>query len=368
MKVAVLSSSRADYGIYLPLLKAMQKDSFFDLHIIAFGTHLSSTHGHTIDTIIRDGFVIDHEVAHILSCDSEKAIAESMTIAFDKFVAIWEKEKNNYDLVFCLGDRYEMFAAVSAAIPFNLKFAHIHGGETTLGAIDNKFRHCLTLFSSLHFVATETYARRVAEIKGSSENIYVIGSLSLDNLDQIELLSKEELRETLEIDLSKPTLLVTYHPETVAVDENEKNVMELIGALKSFNDHQIIITMPNADTKSNTLRNAYKRFASTRKNIVLVENFGTVAYFSCMNLSKLIVGNSSSGIIEAASFKKYVVDIGNRQKGRVVSGNVIHSDANAASIRNACREALGKGQYPGNNIYYRKNAAPKIIEVLRTWK
>jgi len=258
-----------------------------------------------------------------------------------------------------------MFAAVSAASAFLIKFAHLHGGETTVGAIDNEFRHCITLFSSLHFVATEAYALRVAEIKGSHHNIYVIGSLSLDNLNHIELLSKEEFKKQFNIDLAKPTILVTYHTETVAVNDNEKTVEELIRALGSFNEHQVIITMPNADTKSNTLRNAYQRFAADKNNVMLVENFGTTAYFSCMNLCKLIVGNSSSGIIEAASFKKYVVDVGNRQKGRAVSDNVIHSNAEATSISKACREALAKGEYVGKNIYYKENAAAKIIEVLK---
>lgn len=368
MKVAILTSSRADYGIYFPLLKAMQRDNFFDLHLLVFGTHLSSFHGHTIDTIIKDGFAIDHKVEHILSSDTPAAIASSMSLAFEKFAAIWEEEKNNYGLVFCLGDRYEMFAAVSAATPFRISFAHLHGGETTMGAIDNEYRHCLTLFSSLHFVSTEGYAKRVAAIKGSGENIYTIGSLSLENLNHLELLSPEEFYKQFKIDLSKSTLLVTYHPETAGVEDNEKNVEELIKALGSFQEYQVIITMPNADTMGTTLRNAYKRFAKGKPDVFLVENFGTAGYFSCMNLSKLVVGNSSSGIIEAASFKKYVVDIGRRQEGRAVSPNVIHSKPHAASIIQACRQAIDKGEYRGENIYYKQNAAAKIIGVLKEWK
>jgi len=367
MKIAVLTSSRADYGIYLPLLCAMKEDSFFDLRIIAFGTHLSSLHGHTIDTIKKDGFTIDHELDHILPSDTEEAIASSMSIAFEKFVKVWQKEKKNYDLVLCLGDRYEMFAAVSAASPFGIKFAHLHGGETTLGAIDNEFRHCITIFSTLHFTSTEKYAERVAAIKGSTENVYCVGALSLDNLKQAKLLSREQFQEKFSIDLSKSSILVTFHPQTVNTQPNKKNAEELIKALGEIETYQIIITMPNADTMGNTMREVYKKFASENNNVVLVENFGTEGYFNCMNLCAMVVGNSSSGIIEAASFKKYVVDIGNRQCGRAVSANVIHCEAEANEILQACSKALKKGEYQGDNIYYKPNVAQNIIQTLRKW-
>jgi GDP/UDP-N,N'-diacetylbacillosamine 2-epimerase (hydrolysing) len=194
MRVAVLTSSRADYGIYLPLLKALQQDPFFDLRVIAFGTHLSNFHGHTIDSIIDDGFKIDYQVENIVASDTSQAIATSMAVTAMKFSSIWALEKDTYDLVFSLGDRYEMFAAVSAATPYRVPIAHIHGGETTLGAIDNEFRHCLSIFASLHFTSTENYATKVASIKGSSENVYTVGALSLDNLQTISLLTLEEFK------------------------------------------------------------------------------------------------------------------------------------------------------------------------------
>lgn len=367
MKVAFLSSSRADYGIYLPLLHAMKNDPFFDVRILAFGTHLSPLHGYTINQIIKDGFVIDHRIEHILASDSEEAIATSMAIAFTKFAALWKEEKQNYDLVFCLGDRYEMFAAVSAASPFRIPFAHLHGGETTLGAIDNEFRHCITLFSSLHFTATESYSGRVAAIKGSNENIYCVGALSLDNLSDVTLLAQEDFRKRFSIDLSQPSILVTFHPETVNTEANRENALELVKALNELNGYQIIFTMPNADTMGNTMRKVYGQFADASDRVVLVENFGTEGYFSCMNLCALVVGNSSSGIIEAASFGKYVVDIGDRQKGRATSANVIHCEAKADEILRACREGLKKGTYTGANIYQRKNAAKNIIEITKQW-
>ncbi len=365
MKVAFLTSSRADFGIYLPLLQAMGSDDFFDVRIIAFGTHLSSFHGHTIEAIIAEGFAIDYQVETVLASDTAASISSSMALTGLKFAAVWEREKENYDLVFCLGDRYEMFAAVSAAAPFNMRFAHLHGGETTMGAIDNEFRHCLTIFSVIHFTATDDYAKRVAQIKGCNENVYAVGSLSLDNLPRLHFLSARDFEAKFSINLLQPSILVTYHPETVSVANNRRNAENLVSALDFFKEFQVIITMPNADTMGNAMREVYLDFATNRSNVFIVESFGTEGYFSCMNLCSLVVGNSSSGIIEAASFGKYVVNIGDRQKGRAVSENVIHCQADNASIIKACKDGLTKGRYTGTNIYFKENVAKNIIEILK---
>lgn len=365
MKIGVLTSSRADFGIYLPLLKALAADPFFDLRLLVFGTHLSGMHGSTITEIKASGFAIDQCVAHVLAADTPAAVSTSMALTAMKFATIWEHA--DYDLVFCLGDRYEMFSAVSAGVPYGVRFAHIHGGETTLGAIDNQFRHCLSLFAQLHFVATDEFAQRVAQITGGSRQIHVTGSLSLENLKDLALLSVTDIEKHFGIDLSLPTLLVTYHPETVQAGANGKHVAELIGALNRFPDHQIVITMPNADTNSSVVRNAYQRFAATRSNVMLVESLGTLGYFSCMQHSQLVVGNSSSGIIEAASFGKYVVNIGDRQSGRACSDNILHAGNREPEISRAIRTALAKGTYIGTNIYATGGGVQKIIEVIKEW-
>ena len=364
MRIALLTSSRADYGIYLPLMRALHNDPACDLRIIAFGTHLSSFHGHTIDQIKADGFHIDYEVENILASDSELSVASSMALTLMRFAEIWSREKNNYDLVLCLGDRYEMFSAVSASVPFGLKIAHIHGGETTLGAIDNSFRHCLSIFSDMHFVSAAIYAQRVEEIRGNNENIHVVGSLSLDNLNHLQLYSYREFNEQNDIDLTKETILVTYHPETVKAELNTNRAQTLIKALGQFAGYQIIITMPNADTSGNSMRKVYLEFASDNPNIKIVENFGTRGYFSCMKLCNLVVGNSSSGIIEAASFKKHVVNIGDRQKGRAVSDNVINADNEERSIVEPINKGLSLGDFNGENVYYNGGAVEKITKIL----
>ena len=368
MRVAFLTSSRADFGIYLPLLVEMKKDPFFDLRLIVFGTHLSAFHGYTMTDIDSAEFTTDYRIENTMASDTPEAIATSMAVTGMKFASVWQREQLNYELVFCLGDRYEMFAAVSAGVPFNIKFAHIHGGETTLGSIDNQFRHCISIFSKLHFTSTEQYAKRVSEITGDQGNIHVVGALSLDNLSRIALLDAGEFQTKYHVDLRKPTLLVTYHPETVKADRNSANAEQLVAALNAFNNYQIIITMPNADTTANGMRSIYTDFASKNHNVRIIENFGTLGYFSCMALSKIVVGNSSSGIIEAASLRKYVVNIGNRQKGRAVSDNIVHAVSDSQSIIMACREAISRGDYEGRNIYHKPNASRAIIDILKVWK
>jgi GDP/UDP-N,N'-diacetylbacillosamine 2-epimerase (hydrolysing) len=367
MTIAVLTSSRADYGIYLPLLKALHADDFIDLRMLVFGTHLSVKHGYTIKEIKKDGFHIDHEVSHIGENDSPTAIVESMGKVIESFASVWEKESKIYDLVLCLGDRYEMFAAVASAAPFNINFAHLHGGETSLGAIDNEFRHCITIFSKLHFTSTEAYTDRVAELKGERKNIFTVGALSLDNISRIPLLPLSEFETKFGIDLTKPTLLITFHPETAGSISAEHQGNELVSALKNFTGHQLVITMPNADKDGNTLRRLYRDFASENANVKLVENFGTQGYFTCMKNAGAVIGNSSSGIIEAAGFGKWVVNIGDRQKGRAVSKNIINAPSDALQIKSAIEKAITAGDYKGENIYYKNNVAEAIIDKIKEW-
>ena len=369
MRVAVLTSSRADYGIYQPLLRRMDEDPFFELELIVFGTHLSKFHGYSVDQILEDDYEIAHKIESLVLGDSEEAISTAIGITSLKFSTIWQMVMNKYDMVLSLGDRYEMFAAVSAAIPFNLSIAHIHGGEETKGAIDNIFRHSLTQMAEYHFTSTELYKKRVIELLGSNEqeaNVFNVGSLSLDNLKDLELLSKDEFLEEYDIDLSFPTILFTFHPETVSADQNEHYIDEIIETLDELDYYQIVITMPNADTKGNIIRKALHKFIDTNKERVYgIENFGIRGYFSCMNHSSFLMGNSSSGIIEAASFGNYVINLGDRQKGRASGDNVINIPIDRSQILEAVKEVEQLENFSGQNIYWSEGAADKIIEVLK---
>ena len=367
MKLAVLTSSRADYGIYLPLLKAMKEDSLFQLSIIAFGTHLSPFHGRTVEQIIADGFEVAFRINSLLLSDDESGVASSFGLTALKFADFWQGHKNEFDIVLCLGDRFEMFAAVSAGIPFGVRFAHIHGGETTLGAIDNVYRHSISLASSIHFTSTEAYAEKVAQLTGSKENIYSVGALSLDNLQNVPLLSKEAFEEKWDIDLDEPTILITIHPETVnsAVNFSHAEVMKdcLEELLRKF---QLIITMPNADTQGSIYRACFQSIANKiGARVKLIENFGTQSYFTAMQYSNFLLGNTSSGIIEAATFNKYVINVGKRQQGRFAGENVINVPFDKEDILDAVRVVESFGAFNKINPYYQGGAVKKVLQVLK---
>jgi len=367
IKVGVLTSSRADYGIYLPLLHAMERDNSFDMKLIVFGTHVSQIHGYTINQIKKDDFTIAAHIESLVSGDSPNAIASSYALTTMKFTEFWEQHKNSFDVVFALGDRFEMAAAVAASIPYGLSIAHLYGGETTLGAIDNIYRHFITHASKWHFVSTKVFKKRIQELLDTPEKlVFDVGSLSLENLDNMPLLSTKEFYEQWQIDLTQPTILVTVHPETVTYEDNQKYCEAISEAIFELSrEFQIVITMPNADTAGMLFREAFQQLARQNKQIVIVENFGTLGYFSCMAHSKLLIGNTSSGIVEAASFNKYVLNIGDRQKNRLAGDHVIHLPFNASQIIQDAKIYVSQ-QYQGENIYYQAQPSSKILTVLKT--
>jgi GDP/UDP-N,N'-diacetylbacillosamine 2-epimerase (hydrolysing) len=370
MKIAILTSSRADYGIYKPLLKALYADDFFEVSIIAFGTHLSPYHGQTVNNIISDGYKVDYRIASLLLTDDDSSLSASMGLTTIKFAEFWKDHVNDFDWVFCLGDRFEMFAAVMAGLSIGVKFAHIHGGETTLGAIDNVFRHSITLASRLHFVATTAFADRVQsllDIQGG--DVVVTGALSLDNLSDIPLLDTAAFKEKWNIDLTIPSILITVHPETADAAMNEQHIREIASLLPELQErYQLIITMPNADTNGSLFRAAFQELGSQYTDrIKLIENFGTQSYFSCMQHVKLLLGNTSSGIIEAASFNKYVINLGDRQKGRLAGKNVLHVPIEKAAVWAAIIKIEQSDAAKVDNVYYNGGAVKKIIEKLKSF-
>ena len=366
MRVGILTSSRADFGIYRPLLKELLANANFDLKIIAFGTHLSMFHGNTIEEIRNEGFEIKYTIDSLLVSDSSESISTTIGLTFIKFSSFWKENYDQFDIVFCLGDRFEMLAAVLSGISFGIKFAHIHGGEKTLGSIDNVFRHSIAHASYMHFASTEEYKNRIIQLLDEPNRVYYTGALSLENLSSIQLLDIDDFKLKWKIDLSQPTILFTFHPETVNATFNTIYIEEITEAISYLNNFQFLITMPNADTYGNRIRKIFQSKFKTRKNIFLVENLGTQSYFTVMKYAKLLVGNTSSGIIEAASFKKYVINIGNRQAGRAVSSNIINVEIKKDLIIDAVNKTISFGDYNGNNIYHNQNntASSIIIQAL----
>lgn len=364
-KVGFLTSSRADFGIYLPLLKRLKDDHFFKIEIIAFGTHLSFFYGNTVDQIEAAGFEVSYKIESLLLTDTPASLSTSMGLTTIKFADFWMQHRERFDLVFCLGDRYEMHAAVIAGVPFQIPFAHLHGGETTLGAIDNVFRHGITLASKYHFVSTPVYASRVNELIGSNEYIYYVGALSLDNVFENELLSVNDFKEKWGIDLSKKTILMTFHPETVNYSKNGAYANELVKTINNLNSYQVLITMPNADTAGNIIRETFIKGFSNSANVFMIENLGSQSYFTAMKHCSFLLGNTSSGVIEAASFGKYVINIGDRQKGRLTGDNVIHIPINKHDILTAVSKIEQEVNLSMENIYFNNGAANQIISILR---
>lgn len=363
MKIGVLTSSRADFGIYLPLLQEMNADAFFKLEIIAFGTHLSKSHGFTIDEIEKEGFLTIHRVNSILDNDDENSISSAFALTALKFADFWSN--NTFDLVFCLGDRFEMAGAVQAGIPFGVFFAHIHGGETTLGAIDNIYRHQITLASKLHLPATEIFAQRVAELVGGKQNIFTVGSLSIDGLKDMPVPSELDFRA--QFNITHEFALLTFHPETISPELNQRNAKEMYKSLKAIANYiSLVITMPNADTYGSVFRKELEILKSEMPDkILLIENFGKLNYFSAMKYCKLLIGNTSSGIIEAASFGKYVINVGKRQAGRLQSENVFNCDFSSDEIESNFHRILTLDEYQGKNIYQKKGTVETIVKLLK---
>lgn len=366
MKVGVLTSSRADFGIYMPLLSRLKEDSFFELEIIAFGSHLSRSHGFTISEIECEGFSKIHKISSLVSNDDEQSIATSYGLTALKFVDFWAY--NKYDLVFCLGDRFEMNAAIQVAIPYGVKFAHLHGGETTLGAIDNIYRHQITHASKLHFTATEKFSQRVSELIGENNNIINVGSLSIDSIEEFVPISKKSFYDKFNI-AQDDFALVTFHPETVAKEKNETFALEMKKALSKISLKLfLVISMPNADTMGSVFRDQINQLKSECPGkVVIIENFGKENYFSAMYYSRIMIGNTSSGIIEAASFGKYVINVGERQKGRATSSNIVNATFEESDIVTSTEIALGMGSYKGINIYSRRNSVNLIIESIKKY-
>lgn len=295
--------------------------------------------------------------------DDPQSIAEGYGELIKHFAAFYQNQK--FDYVFALGDRFEMAAAVNAGIPMGLRFVHLHGGETTLGAIDNIYRHQISLASALHFTASETFSERVAALVESKEAVYTVGALSLDGIESIDIPKWASVRINYHIPKA-PFILATFHPETVAVDRNNEYAKIAAGVLGELSEKFIVvITQANADTLGSHYRKAFKMIQSKHHDrIFLVENFGRTNYFSAMKHCAFLFGNTSSGIIEAASFHKYVVNVGGRQKGRLQSANIINVPFQKEEMIAAAHLASQKGKFRGENVYHKEGTADRIIEVL----
>lgn len=365
--IGVVTVGRSDYGIYLPILRRIQADPELRLHLIVSGTHLAPGFGLTVNTIQADGFEIGERVEMLLASDSPEGIAKSIGLGVIGFAQAYARFRP--DILLVLGDRFEMHAATLAALPFNIPVAHVHGGEVTQGAMDDALRHSLTKLGHLHFVSTPEYARRVAQLGEEAWRITVSGAPSLDNLRAMALPTREQLETQFGFCLQPAPLLVTFHPVTLEFEQTEWQIAELMAALNQL-DVPVIFTMPNADTRNGIIRHYIAEYVRAHSSAWSVENFGTQNYFGVIQFAAAMVGNSSSGIIEAPSLKLPVVNIGTRQTGRVRAANVLDvgytRDEVVAGIQRAIAPEFRECLCDLVNPYGDGHAAERIVARLKS--
>lgn len=344
------------------MLAALQQDAQFDLKVVALGTHVSHHFSYTIDQLVRDGFSVI-PVASLILGEGAEATATGMGTTTVKFGSLWALERP--DAILCIGDRFEIFAAVMASVPFGIPVIHFHGGETTLGSLDEIYRTGITAASSLHFCATESYADRVRDILGEhrGKDIHAVGALAIDAIRQTPLLSEEDFDRRFGTKTSEPTVLFTFHPVTAGSGESVEPCLEVLAELP----HRKLITMPNVDHGSgNIARMIEERFGSDSRTAIH-SSLGREGFYSALSLCSLVLGNSSAGIIEASYFGTPVVNVGSRQDGRIRPANVIDCDNDVASIRQAVAAAAVADRKVDTSVYGDGTAAQKALATIKAY-
>jgi len=366
-RLLIITAGRSDYGIYRPILDRIEAEPELDYALLVTGQHLSSSGGQTVREIERDGRPIAARIRLPETSSSQAAVADAMAVALaetGKLVA-----HGNFDIVVALGDRFEMFSAMAACVPFNIPLAHIHGGEVSFGAIDDTLRHAMTKMAHLHFAANEDYARRIRQMGEEEWRIKVSGAPALDTIMKADLPDRATLSRQFRLPLDEAPLLITFHPVTRQFGEAERQTRALLSALRAV-DLPIVLTAPNADAEGDVIRALFAEFLQQRpKRAWFVESFGSMNYLAMLREARAVVGNSSSGLIETPGFRLPTVNIGDRQMGRTRGANVIDctddADAIEIAIRKAVDPAFRASLADMVNPYGDGKAAERIVTTLR---
>lgn len=366
-KICVITGTRAEYGLLRWVMQGIKDDPELTLQVIATGMHLSPEFGLTYREIEKDGFQIDRKVEMLTSSDSPVGVAKSMGLGLIGIADALNDLKP--DLIVVLGDRFEIFAAVAAALVARIPVAHLHGGETTEGAFDEALRHSITKMSHLHFVAAEAYSQRVIQLGEQPERVFLVGGLGIDNIKRLKLLDRAELEASIDFQLGAKNLLITFHPVTLERSTATDQMAELLAALAELKDTQLIFTMPNADTDGRTLIKMVQQFVAQHPNARAYTSLGQLRYLSCIAQVDGVVGNSSSGLAEVPSFKKGTINIGDRQRGRLQATSVINCEPMRQSIEVALKKlytadfqaSLSQVQNP----YGDGGASEQVVETIK---
>lgn len=369
-KICVVTGSRAEYGLLSGLMRAIQEDKDLQLQVIATNMHLSPEFGLTYREIEKDGFRIDKKVQMLLSSDTPNATTKSVGLATIGFADAYEDLQP--DLIVVLGDRFEILAAVSAALFFKIPVAHLHGGEITEGAYDDSIRHAITKMSHLHFTSTEAYRQRVIQLGEQPDRVFYVGAIGVENIKRVPLMSQAELEDSIRFKLGEKSLLVTYHPVTLENHTAADQCRNLLEALDEFPDYKIIFTLPNSDTDGRVIIRLINEYVSLRpERCMAIPSLGLQRYLSALKCVSAVVGNSSSGIIEVPSFGIPTLDIGNRQKGRIAAESVVHCGNDSRSIIEGMQQVLSdvfrKQVKHVLNPYEKRDTTKNIYKIISTY-
>lgn len=366
-KILIITGTRAEYGLLKPIMQKISKSKKLELQLLITGTHLSPKFGMTINEIEKDGFLESEKIDMLLDSDTKSSIPKSMGLFMIQFSQVLDKLKP--DIVFILGDRYEMLSVATCALMMNIKIVHMHGGEPTKGAIDDQIRAAITKMSTLHFATTNKYKDEIINMGTDSSNVFNVGATSVENIKNTKLLTLKKLSEVLKVkfEIDKQIFLITFHPVTLDSENQKQQINTLISALKTF-DAIFIVTGANADFGGDIINQTWNIFKNEKENVYIFKSLGMLNYLSICKYAKVMIGNSSSGIIESPQFKLPTVNIGKRQEGRIRCKNIIDVDYSEESIKNGIRKACSKEFIESikniENPYGDGTTSEKIIKIL----
>lgn len=369
-RIGIMTGTRAEYGLLKPLMQEINKDNDLELYLIVSGMHLSPEFGMTYKEIEEDGFEINAKVEMLLSSDSPAGISKSIGLGVIGFAD--EFQRADLDMLILLGDRYEALSAAICAMVMRIPIAHLHGGELTEGAIDEGIRHSITKMSYLHFTSTEQYRNRVIQLGENPERVFYVGALGVENIKKINLMTKEELERSIHFEIDENTVVVTYHPVTLENNTVEEQFLNLLKVLDRNPKIRMIFTKANADTNGRIVNELIDKYAAQNsERACAFMSLGQKRYLSALKYCRIVIGNSSSGIIEAPSFGKPIINIGDRQKGRICADSVINCGYTQQEIQQAMETALTE-EFENKarncrNPYEKENTAANIISVIKDY-
>jgi len=336
-KIAVVTATRAEYGLLRPVIRKLRKSEHFQMQLVVTGMHLSTEFGSTYKEIEQDGESVDHKIEILLSSDTAVAMSKTMGLAIISFSEYFENQKP--DAVLVLGDRYETLAVCCAAMNARIPIVHMHGGEATEGLIDEAIRHAITKMSYLHMASTEQYRRRIIQMGEQPGRVFNVGATGVENALHVNLMTKEELEKSLECVLGRPYAVVTFHPVTLENNTAKQQMQELLAAMDDHPEYIYVCTKANADAGGRQINFLLDEYAKKMENVYVYESLGTCRYLSALKYADVVIGNSSSGIVEVPSFGIPTINIGDRQKGRIQADSIINCQPDRQEISESIRKA-----------------------------